>query len=126
MLSGVHPFLSGGESALGGAIRDGAPTVAVVGTERHLVHFTEAMLLAGPATVIEGVGIRGVPTRRGAIDAADGQARLGDIRWTHQKESARITLSFDGRLPLCPGHFQVRFAHSVQGLLVRQDFKVLE
>ncbi len=101
MLSGLNLFLSGGELALGGAIRDGDPTIAVVGTECHLVHFAEAMFLTGPAAVIDGVGIRGVPTRRGAIDAsrANGQARLSDIRRTHQKESARIALPFDGRLP---------------------------
>jgi len=33
MSSGFDPFLSGGELALGGAIRDGDPTIAVVGTE---------------------------------------------------------------------------------------------
>jgi hypothetical protein len=57
VLSGFDPFLSGGELALGGAIRDGDPTIAAVGTERHLVHFAEAMLLTGPAVVIDGVGI---------------------------------------------------------------------
>ena len=95
VLSGFHPFLGRREVALSRAIRNRDAPIAVVGTERHLVHFAEAMLLAGPATVIDGIGIRSMPTGRRVVNAAHGELRLSGIRRAHQKELARIALSFD-------------------------------